>query len=396
MWAASEREDFERAARYRDLIAVVRRLDERQDVELPGRGDADVFAVASDGENATVCVLPYRDGKLVDKREFHFEGVGDVAAAELLVSFAAQYYEVNPAVPRVVETAHDAGRGGPASCCAPSSAIGGGGSCGSASPQRGPRARRVELALDNARAAFELRFRRRLSQAQHLERRLGEALGAGRPGAAVRVLRHFALRAARTPRPRAWSGRTAGWIGASTAASTSATWTGSTTSPSIAEAVGRRYRRLRDEGRELPDLVLIDGGVGQLNAAMAALDALGLELPLAAIAKREELIWLPGLERAAARSTAPIRRTWCSGRRATRPTGSRSAAIAAVAGARRSPASCWACRASGPAERASCSPASARCAGCRRRRWTSSNARSARGSGRHLWQHLHAGEDAEG
>ena len=54
----------------------------------------------------------------------------------------------------------------------------------------------------------------------------------------------------------------------------------------IAEAVGRRYRRLRDEERPLPDLVLIDGGVGQLNAAMAALDSLGLDLPIAAIAKR--------------------------------------------------------------------------------------------------------------
>jgi excinuclease ABC subunit C len=61
----------------------------------------------------------------------------------------------------------------------------------------------------------------------------------------------------------------------------------------IAEAVGRRYRRLRDEERPLPDLVLIDGGVGQLNAAMAAVDALGLDLPLAALAKREELVYLP-------------------------------------------------------------------------------------------------------
>jgi excinuclease ABC subunit C len=62
----------------------------------------------------------------------------------------------------------------------------------------------------------------------------------------------------------------------------------------ISEAVTRRYRRLRDEGSAMPDLVLIDGGLGQLNAAMAALDALAIELPLAAIAKREELIWLPG------------------------------------------------------------------------------------------------------
>ena len=63
MWSASEREDFELAARYRDLIAIVRRLDERQDVEQPGRGDSDVFAVHADGRSATVCVLPYRDGK---------------------------------------------------------------------------------------------------------------------------------------------------------------------------------------------------------------------------------------------------------------------------------------------------------------------------------------------
>ena len=62
----------------------------------------------------------------------------------------------------------------------------------------------------------------------------------------------------------------------------------------IAEAVTRRYRRLRDEGRSMPDLVLIDGGMGQLNAAMAAVDSLGLELPLAALAKREELVFLPG------------------------------------------------------------------------------------------------------
>ncbi len=107
MWTASEREDFELAARYRDLIAVVKRLGEQQDVERPGRGDADVVAVWTDGEHATVCVLPYRDGRLVDKREFHFEGVGDVAAAELVVSFLAQYYEANPSIPRRVEMAQE-------------------------------------------------------------------------------------------------------------------------------------------------------------------------------------------------------------------------------------------------------------------------------------------------
>ena len=292
MWRAAEREDFELAARYRDLMEVVRRLGEPQDVEQPGRGDADVFAVASDGEHATVCALPYRDGKLVDKREFHFEGVGDVGAAELLTSFAAQYYEVNPAVPRVVETSVELD---PDDRELLRSWLGHrrGGAVEVAAPKRGPRARRVELARDNARAAFELRFRAPRSQAQHLTRRLGEALGLDRPvelfecfdishasgketTASCVVWRHGRMdkRAYRSFNIRSVEGVD--------------------DFAAMSEAVSRRYRRLRDEGADMPDLVLIDGGVGQLNAAMAAVDALGLELAMAGLAKREEEIWLPG------------------------------------------------------------------------------------------------------
>ena len=63
------------------------------------------------------------------------------------------------------------------------------------------------------------------------------------------------------------------------------------------EVVGRRYRALLEEGKELPDLVLIDGGKGQLGAAMAALEELGLgDQPVASLAKREELIFVPGRE----------------------------------------------------------------------------------------------------
>jgi excinuclease ABC subunit C len=294
MWSASEAEDFERAARVRDLIGVVKRLSERQDVELPGRGDADVLGGWVDGASATVVVLPYRDGKLVDKREFHFEGVGDVGVPELLTTFIAQYYETNPAVPPVVESSerlddeelqvlrswlsHRRGR-----------------AVDIASPRRGPRARRVELARENARQAFELRFRAPLSQARHLERRLGEALGLDGP---VRRIECFDIshasgkettascvvwQSGRMDRRRYRSFNIKGVDGVDDFAS-------------IAEAVGRRYRRLRDEGREMPDLLLIDGGMGQLNAAMAALDGLGIELPVAAIAKREELVHLAGAE----------------------------------------------------------------------------------------------------
>jgi excinuclease ABC subunit C len=61
----------------------------------------------------------------------------------------------------------------------------------------------------------------------------------------------------------------------------------------MAEAVERRYRRVRDEGGPLPDLVLVDGGRGQLQAALSALDRVGLELPAVGLAKREEEIWTP-------------------------------------------------------------------------------------------------------
>ncbi|MBD3855330.1 MAG: excinuclease ABC subunit UvrC, partial [Acidobacteria bacterium] len=176
MWTASEREDFELAARYRDLIAVVKRLGEKQDVERPGQGDADVVAVWTDGEHATVCLLPYRAGRLVDKREFHFEGVGDVAATELVLSFLAQYYEANPSIPKRLELAQELGEDDREMLRAFLHHIGGH-AVEISRPQRGARARRVQLALDNARAAFDLRFRAPRSQAQHLARRIGEALG---------------------------------------------------------------------------------------------------------------------------------------------------------------------------------------------------------------------------
>ncbi len=292
MWAASEREDFELAARYRDLINIVGRLSEQQNVELPGRGDADVFAAYSDGANATVCVLPYRRGKLVDKREFHFEGVGDVGVSELLTTFLAQYYEANPSLPGAVETAQPLEEE-ERELLAHYLSDRRGRKVTVATPRRGPRARRTELAEDNARTAFELRFRAALSQAQHLERRLGEALGLPGP---VRHLECFDISHASGRETTAscvlWRGGRMDKRGYRTYNIRDVE--GVDDFSAIAEAVRRRYRRQRDEGRELPDLVLVDGGVGQLNAAMAALATLDLELPVAAIAKREELVWLPG------------------------------------------------------------------------------------------------------
>ncbi|MCD4749213.1 MAG: excinuclease ABC subunit UvrC [Thermoanaerobaculales bacterium] len=292
MWEASEIEDFERAGRYRDLIAVVGRLGERQDVEMPGRDHADVVAVCSDGENATVCLLPYRAGRLVGKREFHFEGVGEVTRGEVMSAFAAQFFESNPSIPPVIETDGALEEEERSILGAYLSHLRGK-KVRVTQPQRGQKARRVALAVENARASFELRFRAPRSQAQYLERRLGELLGSAAP---IRRIDCFDISHSSGKDTTAscvvWQSgrmdrrqyRTFNIKGVS----------GPDDFASIAEAVTRRFRRLRDEGKELPDLVLIDGGLGQLNAAMAAIDALGLDLLVGALAKRDEEIWLPG------------------------------------------------------------------------------------------------------
>lgn len=66
---------------------------------------------------------------------------------------------------------------------------------------------------------------------------------------------------------------------------------------SISEAVSRRYTRVLNEGLERPDLILIDGGKGQVSSAYSVLQALGMDIPLAGLAKREELIYLPGFDK---------------------------------------------------------------------------------------------------
>jgi len=103
MWRAAENHEYERAARYRDLLHALDELARGQHVEIAGSGSVDVVGVEGDGRDASVVVLIYRDGKLVDKREFHWEGLEAPAGAEFLAAFLGQFYEANPAVPGRVE-----------------------------------------------------------------------------------------------------------------------------------------------------------------------------------------------------------------------------------------------------------------------------------------------------
>jgi len=164
-------------------------------------------------------------------------------------------------------------------------------------PQRGEKVRLLELVVRNARLAFDLEWRHPRRQSQEILRALRDLLDLeveprriecfdisniqGSDIVASMVSFYDGL-------PRKADYRKFRVKGVSGAPDDFA---------SMREVVGRRYKRLLEEGKELPDLVLIDGGKGQLSAASDALDALGLgDQPLASLAKREELIFVRARE----------------------------------------------------------------------------------------------------
>jgi len=290
MWRAAEASEFERAARYRDLLGALDELSRGQHVEISGTGSTDVIGVEGDGRDATVVVLVYRDGKLVDKREFHWEGLEAAADAEFLSAFLGQFYEANPAVPERVEVPF-----------APADAevLRGfletrrGGRVALSAPKRGRRARVLDLALENAGEAFRLRFRHPRREAE----RVGDAIAAALDlPHAVRRIECFDIShlqgEAQVASLVVWEQgklRKAEYRSFNVRAGK-----GADDPAAIAEAVERRYRRRMAEGAAPPDLVLIDGGRTQLAAALGALAAAACGAPAAALAKRLEEVFLPG------------------------------------------------------------------------------------------------------
>ncbi len=289
MWRAAEAGEYERAARYRDLLRALEELARGQNVEIAGSGSVDVVGVGGDGRDASVVVLIYRDGKLVDKREFHWEALDAPTDAAFLSAFLGQFYEANPAVPERVEVPFapedsDAlvgflkkQRGAPVRLV---------------QPRRGQRVRVLALAQENAREAFRLRFRHPRREAERVGEEIARSLGLAHPVSRLECFDISHLHGeAQVASLVVWERgrmRKGEYRSFNVRAGT-----GADDPAAIAEAVERRYRRRLAEAAPLPDLVLIDGGRTQLNAAVRALAAAGCEVPAAALAKRLEEIHLP-------------------------------------------------------------------------------------------------------
>lgn len=308
MRAAAAELNYEHAALCRDRLQAVEAVMQKQKAIVTGGGDQDVIAVLTQNDDAMVQTLLVRGGKMIGSEHHMLERAGDEAPGEILLSFIMQYYAGERVPAREVLVSHEL----------PESEVleeilseRKGSRVKTLCPQRGEKRRLIEMALKNAADAVVKREKqlavsraRTVGALEELQRVLAldklpvriegydisntqgaQSVGSmvvmknGRP--ANRDYRYFRIRTVEGPNDFA---------------SMNEVLT-RRLSHGLSEIEERREKGLPIEGgkfSELPDLILIDGGRGQLGAAMRAQHELGLNIPMFGLAKRIEEIILPG------------------------------------------------------------------------------------------------------
>ena len=319
-------QEFERAARYRDLISTVEQLQEKQRIAAAEGDDADVFGFHYENQMLAVNLFHMRGGKVLDRREFFWEDlpefVGPRASepagsfdsvqdrlrpattpefhpGEFFSALVKQLYLAQPYVPRNIYVPVEfedrdeleevlseqlAGEGGRAT------------RVHITVPQRGDKRELIDLAGTNAKQSYDQRFRILKPNARAIQEALQDALGLPELPRRIECFDISHIQGAETVASMVV------WEDGQMKKSDYRkfiikTVAGVDDFASMREVVTRRYQRLQEEKKPLPSLVLIDGGLGQLHAAAQALEALEIiNQPLAAIAKREEIIYVYGQE----------------------------------------------------------------------------------------------------
>jgi len=367
MEQAAAAQEYERAARYRDLISTVEQLQERQRMAAAEGDDADVFGYHCENGMLAVNLFHMRGGKMVDRREFFWEylpqfaGVADAGnepskeekdhvgtaapgalnvchpersegpmhsagsietvdesidpsarqergpqddkadfhPGEFFSALLKQLYIGQPYVPRNLYVPVDfedreeledllseqeAGRS--ARLTRVHILV----------PQRGDKRSLIDLAGNNAKQSYDQRFRVLKPSARKIQEELQETLGLPELPNRIECFDISHIQGAETVASMVV------WEDGKMKKSDYRkfiirTVEGVDDFASMREVVTRRYKRLQEEDKPLPSLVLIDGGLGQLHAAAAALDSLEIiNQPLASIAKREEILYVYGQE----------------------------------------------------------------------------------------------------
>jgi excinuclease ABC subunit C len=289
MAEAAERLDFERAAELRDALAKLERLEEPTVVMEVEGGDRDVVGYARDGDDAVVAIMRIRGGKLLARDHRFLANIdGDPDTAVLSAYLARTYVAAEERAAELI-VPFDFEDRELLELSVPGTRI--------AAPQRGPRRELVDLADQNARHLLE---EHKLTADEQEERAVSPVYELQRALGLLRVPRSLVCfdishaQGTDTVASMVWfeNGRPKRSEYRKFKVQTVA---GIDDFKSMHEVVSRYFTRRQADEKPLPDLVVIDGGKGQLNAAHDALAALGLgEHPLISLAKREEEIFVFG------------------------------------------------------------------------------------------------------
>jgi excinuclease ABC subunit C len=343
MEAAAEAMQFELAARLRDQLITVSQAQDRQRIASADDGDADVFGFHYENEMLAVNLFHMRAGKIVDRREMFWEDLTGVEFVDAMVAEEPEsepQLEPRPDVP-APEIHEDREESDQRSVLAPPEETAefspaaffsallkqlyldqgyvprsiyvpvdfpdrelladalrerSGHKIEIAAPQRGEKRSLVDLVCTNAKQSYDQRFRVLQPSIAAMQAALQDALLLAEPPERIECFDISHIQGAETVASMVvWE------KGAMKKADYRKfqvkTVSGVDDFAAMREVVQRRYKKLSDSKQPLPSLVLIDGGLGQLHAAAAALEEIGLTTqPLASIAKREEIIYVHGQE----------------------------------------------------------------------------------------------------
>jgi excinuclease ABC subunit C len=291
MKAAAEGLEFERAARLRDTLAEIESVTQRRSLASVRGEDVDIYGVRLAGGNAAVTILVMRGGQVLDRRELFWEGREDLSEERLLSELLPQVYDRTTFIPKEIHLPLPV-EGDEA--LAEWLSARKGERVYVRLPVRGQKAERMRLARRNAELAHRRRFRVKSPQ-QEAAQRLADALEL--PEAPQRI-EGFDISSFQGSE---MVGSLVVWEGGRMLKKDYRSFNlkgmaGQDDFAAMRQVVERRYRRRLDELGAMPDLILVDGGRGQLNAALEALAVLGVEeTPIVGLAKREEEVYRPEL-----------------------------------------------------------------------------------------------------
>jgi excinuclease ABC subunit C len=293
MAAASEDLRFEEAAALRDVIATVDEIEDRQKMAAASGDDVDIYAYYAEPPLLAVNLFHLRNGRIVDRREFYWEDQFAFHPSDFMAALIKQVYLDQTYVPAIIHVPADFDdREALEELLSEKK----GRKVEIHTPQRGQKKALYDLAETNAKHCFDARFRVLKPSSKAILGTFEDATGVPLNPARIECFDISHVQGTdKVASMVVWEdGR---MKKADYRKFIIKTVEGNDDFASMREVVTRRYTRIKDEGGKMPGLVLIDGGLGQLHAAAAALESIGItDQPLASIAKREEWIYVYGSE----------------------------------------------------------------------------------------------------